>query len=159
MGTTSFPFVKPYDNLNAELASDLLIERFDELVEQKIRIADNYNLAFLNLGVEGFEAPPKSTERMKNTYWLYTVLLPSNVSVNKTIEELAKEKIESRRVFKPMHEQPAFSSNSSLEMSASGFINSIEISKRGLSLPTSTKLTDSQVARVAKKLIELVADK
>ncbi len=135
------------------------LERFDELVEQKIRIADNYNLAFMNLGVEGFEVPPKSTERMKNTYWLYTVLLPRDVSLNKTIEELAKAKIESRRVFKPMHEQTAFSSNSSLGMSANGFINSIEISKRGLSLPTSTKLTDTQVARVAKKLIELVADK
>ena len=134
------------------------LERFDELVEQKVRIANNYNSAFLNSGVEGFEVPPKGTKILKNTYWLYTVLLPDNVSVSQTIEKLAKEKIESRRVFKPMHEQPAFSSNSISEMDSTSFANSIEISKRGLSLPTSTKLTDSQVARVAKKLIELITD-
>jgi len=134
------------------------LERFDELVEQKIRIAKNYNATFLNSGVKGFELPPKSNEKFKNTYWLYTVLLPVDVSVSKTIEELAKAKIESRRVFKPMHEQPAFSGISKSGIRAAGFSNSIEISKRGLSLPTSTKLTDSQVTRVAKKLIELLVE-
>jgi pyridoxal phosphate-dependent aminotransferase EpsN len=112
----------------------------------------------LNSGVDDFEVPPKSTKLLRNTYWLYTVLLPDNVSVSQTIEELAKAKIESRRVFKPMHKQPAFSSNSISEIDSTSFPNSLEISKRGLSLPTSTKLTDTQVARVAKKLIELITN-
>jgi perosamine synthetase len=142
-------------NLQAAIGMAQL-ERFHELVDHKIRIANIYNFAFKNSGIKDLEIPPQSTNNLLNSYWLYTVLLPHFTPVNRVIEYLAREKIESRRVFKPMHQQPAFLLNRDSRYFESFFGNSIEISNRGLSLPSSTRLTDAQVERVARKLIEFV---
>jgi perosamine synthetase len=132
------------------------LERFDELISHKIRIAEIYNSYFTNSSVEGLQLPPFSKLEMKNTYWLYTLLLPKDLLVSNTIEFLAQDKIESRRVFKPMHEQPAFKFENISKIENESFLNSIDVSSRGISLPTSTKLTNDQVSRVALRVLEFI---
>jgi dTDP-4-amino-4,6-dideoxygalactose transaminase len=69
------------------------------------------------------------------------------VSPSKLIVELAGEKIESRRLWKPMHLQPVFTSRRSF---VSG--ESERLFDRGVTLPSGSALQDDEIERVVKVL-------
>lgn len=79
--------------------------------------------------------------------WLSTILLDSN----KTREELRikfeNENIETRPLWKPMHQQPVFKD-------APSYINGVsdDLFNRGLCLPSGSNLTDNEIDRIHKVL-------
>ena len=82
--------------------------------------------------------------------WLTCIELDpavTKVSPSKLIAELASERIESRRLWKPMHLQPVFASSRS-------FVNgeSERLFDRGVALPSGSALQDDEIERVLKVL-------
>jgi dTDP-4-amino-4,6-dideoxygalactose transaminase len=82
--------------------------------------------------------------------WLTCIELdPAAVRVtpSRLIAELASEDIEARRLWKPMHLQPAFASNRS-------FVNgeSERLFDHGVTLPSGSALHDDEIDRVTKVL-------
>ncbi len=84
-------------------------------------------------------------------YWLSSILINSDRITNlNVIEALAKENIESRPLWKPMHMQPV---HEDLEFFGSGV--SEHLFKNGLCLPSDTKMTKEQQDRVISVIREL----
>jgi dTDP-4-amino-4,6-dideoxygalactose transaminase len=82
--------------------------------------------------------------------WLTCIVLDpalAAVSPSKLMVELAREDIESRRLWKPMHLQPVFASHRA-------FINgeSEKLFDRGVTLPSGSALHDDDIERVIKVL-------
>jgi len=90
----------------------------------------------------------------KCVYWLYTVLLKEKINVdrNMLMEKLAMEGIETRNMFYPLHEMPIYQ-----EYASSTCSTSSKISSRGLSLPSSTKLTEEDILNITQKLKEIIS--
>ena len=77
--------------------------------------------------------------------WLTTALFKEKGAHLRVIEALAKENIESRPLWKPMHMQPVFEG-------ALAFTDgtSEEMFARGICLPSGTAMQDEELARVVK---------
>lgn len=86
-------------------------------------------------------------------FWLSCILVDSDCKVDPMyiMERLAKENVESRPIWKPMHLQPVFKGHGFV--SAQGDVGA-DIFARGLCLPSDIKMTQEQQARV----IELIRD-
>lgn len=131
----------------------------DQRIAKKRYIHDYYKKALVDLPGIAF-MPEKDFSY--STYWLTCItslgqtvnMLPPDNSaghsgnysdlVNKLMEALNKENIEARPIWKPMHLQPYFQefdfvSNTSF---------SEDLFKRGLCLPSDTKMTDKDLDRV-----------
>nr|WP_314476382.1 UDP-N-acetylbacillosamine transaminase [uncultured Campylobacter sp.] len=77
--------------------------------------------------------------------WLTTALFKEKGAHLRVIEALAKENIESRPLWKPMHMQPVFEGTLAFTDGASE-----EMFARGICLPSGTAMGDEEFARVVK---------
>ena len=86
-------------------------------------------------------------------FWLSCLLVDKDCKVDPMyiMEQLAKENVESRPIWKPMHLQPVFAGHDFV--SAEGDVGA-DIFARGLCLPSDIKMTQEQQARV----IELIRE-
>lgn len=79
----------------------------------------------------------------KANYWLSAAVIESEkVTPGTIIDELAKENIEARRVWKPMHLQPIFKSSDFV-----GGKNAECFFEKGICLPSDTKMTEADLER------------
>ncbi len=76
-------------------------------------------------------------------YWLSVMTLSGSVRPLDVMEELEKENIESRPVWKPMHMQPFFA-----EYDYIGGDASEKLFENGVCLPSDTKMTDEDLERI-----------
>jgi len=137
-------------NLQAALGSAQL-RRVEVLLSRKVQNAATYNRAFVDLTGHTLEIQ-KTRPNGSSSYWLYTILLPEGIDVPSCALQLEELGIETRPVFPPLHTQPAFSKYASGHYPVSS-----AISKRGLSLPSSSTLSDSDVRRVAEAVVSVIA--
>lgn len=84
--------------------------------------------------------------------WLAVALLDASVDPSSVCAALESKGIEARRAWKPMHQQPIFSSHRYLE----GEGVSSQLFRRGICLPSGSALTDSQVQYVIDVLGEVL---
>lgn len=77
--------------------------------------------------------------------WLSCITLSGNIRPNDLMDALEKENIESRPVWKPMHLQPIFEQYDYL-----GTDVSERLFENGVCLPSDTKMTEEDLARVVK---------
>jgi dTDP-4-amino-4,6-dideoxygalactose transaminase len=79
--------------------------------------------------------------------WLSCVLFDDEVLRDRVMQDLAEHDIESRPLWKPLHLQPVFAS-------AQSYVDgtSEDLFRRGLCLPSSSALTDSDVDRVIDRV-------
>lgn len=116
----------------------------DERIKQKRHIYETYKEGFKN--IKEIEMMPIYEEP---NYWISALTLSgdSKVSCSDIIDVLGKENIESRRLWNPMHLQPVFRGckffSSSEEKSVSE-----DLFKRGVCLPSDTKMKDEDLQRV-----------
>ncbi len=121
----------------------------DRRVEQKRYIYEFYKTEFKD--IKDIEFMPVN-EWNKPNYWLTCIMLKGKIRPIDIMEALEKENIESRPIWKPMHKQPFFEKY--------GFIDegvSEKIFENGVCLPSDTKMTDKDLARICtiiKKLWE-----
>lgn len=117
------------------------MERFDSIVRQKRQIAQTYHerLAQTSVGI------PIEKPWATSSYWLYTILLSSEEERNYLMDFLLKNGIDSRQAFYPLHEMPIYQ-----QYQGKGTLaTSSDISRRGLSLPSSLDLTEETIQSIS----------
>lgn len=119
----------------------------DKRIEKKKYIFDFYKRELGNL--KGVEFMPINGWNKPN-YWLSCMTSKIQVKPNDIMEALEKENIESRPIWKPMHMQPFFNK---YDFIGEGL--SEKIFENGVCLPSDTKMTDDDLARISGILKEL----
>lgn len=128
------------------------MERVDELVDHRRRLAGWYHS---ELAGRSLLTLPGERPEVKHAYWMYSVLLPEGVDRVKVMQRLASRDVETRPYFYPAHEMPMY-----LDCpSDGGCPTACELSRRGLSLPSSSYLSKSDAAFVAEALLESVSER
>lgn len=128
------------------------LERAEELVEAKRDIAERYRLRLGPVEALGGILPAESPGTV-NSYWLYTIILPPGISRSEVVREMGSRGFETRPCFPRLSRQPAFADSRSLVTDES-FAEVLD--RRGLSLPSSTKLTSSTVDAVSEALVDVI---
>ena len=137
-------------NLQAALGVAQLskIERF---IEKKKRIARLYAEELSS--IEGITLHPEMPWA-KCVYWLYSVLIneeKTGITRDKLAEKLQNYGIETRNCFYPLHEMCPYQKYANLSYPAS-----TTISSKGLSLPSSVKLSEEDINYITQKIKEAI---
>ena len=120
------------------------MERIEYFVQHKRNLAKAYHQALQN--IEEIRLPLEA-EWATSSYWLYTILLndDSEIGRDDLIQRLLINGIEARPVFYPMHVMPPYAQFSG-ERSQK---NTEIISRRGISLPSASTITENQILEIA----------
>ena len=131
-------------------------EVLPERVARRRAICDIYRRAFEGNPLIKLHDNPDP--KFNSNFWLSTILISEEaaVSPDQLRQELMSECIETRLLWRPMHMQPVFADAPSYL--AEGYENGLsgELFRRGLCLPSSSTLTDEQIAHVAQRIIDIV---
>ncbi len=122
-----------------------------ERIEQKKFIYNYYKKTFENN--DNICMMPQNSWDEPN-YWLSCALLKNEEDVIEIIEILEGENIESRPLWKPMHMQPYFKKN---KYYGSGI--SEDLFRRGICLPSDTKITVSQLEEITSRILNYYNEK
>jgi perosamine synthetase len=128
------------------------LERADFYLECRRANAVRYNA--LLAGQRGITSPPEAPWTI-SSYWMYGILIGDDfgVSRDEVMLKLKAMGIETRSFFVSMHRQPALA-KFGCDMSGDYPVTD-ELARTGLYLPSSSGLTDAQVARIAGELLAL----
>ncbi len=126
-------------------------DRLDSILYKKRLIAKAYNSL---LGEYDFIELPTEAISVTNSYWLYTIYIPSITRNQRDliIKEMLACSIECRPTFYPAHWMPPYSGYSNNRQ----MTNSINLSNTGISLPSFPALTNVQITYIAERLIEII---
>lgn len=121
------------------------LERLDEFLATKRRIADTYTHALAPLGFES-QTPPEGAH---SAWWLYTTKVPFESS-RPAMRALHEAGVQTRPLWQPAHRSPA---HPRLQRFACPVAD--ELNARCLSLPCSVGLTEADQGRVVEVLRNL----
>jgi perosamine synthetase len=126
-------------NLQAAIGVSQL-ESFEEIRLKRNSIFNSYDLNLKKLGFNRFSINASS----KESYWLYTALVPSQRDRDSLIKFLKECDIETRPIFYPMSTMNIYTNYTKIpDISISS-----QVSKNGISLPSSVSLTKDQQTKV-----------
>ncbi|OKL39372.1 aminotransferase class V-fold PLP-dependent enzyme [Pontibacter flavimaris] len=124
------------------------MEMLEKRIKQRKEIFQFYRQ---QLGhIEGLEFVTEPKTCFSNR-WLTTVLLPEPHTPESIRLALEEENIETRALWKPMHLQPLFAQHPYVGNNLSG-----RLFARGLCLPSSSSMTEEDLAKVVKHLRRLL---
>lgn len=120
----------------------------DERIAEKTNIHNTYKEGFKN--IKEIQMQPYM-QNSKPNFWLSAIILDkdSKVTPLQIIEALEKENIESRPIWKPMQLQPVFADRDFITLNENGSVSE-DIFSRGVCLPSDTKMTKEEQAKVIK---------
>jgi perosamine synthetase len=129
------------------------MERFDEIVDQKHKIAALYNNELINIA--GITLQKVESWAM-SSYWMYTFLLGEESGTNRQriMRHFNSCGIETRPTFYPLHQMPPYKRYSDHKT----FPHSERISSTGISLPSSLDLDSEVVERIVSALKDALAN-
>jgi perosamine synthetase len=135
-----------YRMTNVQAAIGLAqLEKVDEYVALRRRHGASYTALLKN--VEGLRLP---VERpwARNVYWMYGIVVDDSFgcSRDELMAGLAERGVETRTFFIPMHEQPVFHKRDLF--CHEHYPVASDLGRRGLYLPSSTGLSDADLAYV-----------
>ena len=134
-----------YRMTNVQAAIGLAqLEKIDKFIETKRKNASIYNK--LLDGINGIVLPPEK-QWAKNVYWMYSILVKNR---DKLMEELRKNGIDSRPFFYPLHILPPYKLDVSFPVSE-------QISREGISLPSSVKLKKDEIELISNKIKKFIS--
>jgi perosamine synthetase len=127
------------------------LEKIDWHIDRRREVAHWYQERLDEM--EGVKCQPE-LPWAKNVYWMNCLVLAEHHRIDRDslMNELANRGIETRPFFYPMHVLPPYKS---LEI-VPNFPVAGYLSKRGLNLPSSAKLTEAEVDFIVSNLKELV---
>jgi len=139
-------------NLQAALGVAQL-ERVDGLIEQKRRIFSWYSELLSSCG-----GPSSNVERpgTTNSFWMTCVVLPPGLDRDRVATHMAEHEIETRPFFQAMSSLPHLAQCRRVGRDGAHTPRATELGARGLSLPSSCKLTRPEVARVVDALVSAI---
>ncbi|MCB2289048.1 LegC family aminotransferase [Clostridium sp. CS001] len=90
-------------------------------------------------------------DNVENCFWLYSILVEEDydISRDELIQKLNEEKIEARPFFMPIHEMPPYKNCKHGDLSVT-----TELYEKGINLPSSVSLTQDDINKVCKVIIE-----
>lgn len=136
-----------YRMTNIEAAIGLAqLENVEEHISARHRVAGWYSEILAD--VEDYIVPQKATLGAKSVWWMFSVLLTakSKISRDALMIALAKDGVETRPLFYPMHIMPAyFNEKANCPVS-------VDISARGLNLPTHALLSRDDVEYICDRI-------
>lgn len=124
--------------------ADFILRRKREINECYVKWLKNSGLVF-----------QETEENSENSYWMVSVLAPTETIRDGLREHLAHSGIETRPIFYPAHTMPHFRNNNNYPVAEN-------ISKRGLNLPSFPDITFDQIehiCRIINNYIKLRHDK
>jgi len=122
------------------------LERVDEILERKRKIAEIYEEMFRGSGVEFHQPGPD----VLHSYWMCSILVQEPAGRDPLREKLAAEGIETLPFFYPAHTMPMYRQNGQ-----SGFPVATDLSARGMNLPSYPALNDDDVRFIASRVLAL----
>tara|TARA_Y100000589_G_C27114593_1_gene613673 strand:+ start:272 stop:1393 length:1122 start_codon:yes stop_codon:yes gene_type:complete len=139
-------------NLQAALGIAQL-EKLDKTIERKRQIGKTYNYFLKN--VEKIKLPLEKTDYAENIYWVYGIILDTNLGEAKHfINQLKKLKVGSRPFFYPIHKQPVYQK---IGLFKNIKLNeSVKLYNQGLYLPSGLTLNYSKIKEVCERLISIM---
>ena len=122
------------------------LERINHFLHQRDQVVKTYNnclkkIAGLNI--------PKSAVWARNIFWLYSIVIDEKIlgiQRDELANRLVEKGVETRPVFPPLHNQPAYAHT------AASFPVSEYFGSNGLSLPTGNTLSIKDVKRVCEAI-------
>jgi perosamine synthetase len=134
-------------NLQAAVALAQL-ERIEHFVSERRRVARRYESLLCCCPVLEFA---HEMAWARSNYWMPSVLLSAEarISRNDLIEALRNEAVDTRPFFYPIHRLPPYDSGQRLPITE-------DVAARGLNLPTSSRLSDATIHRVADTLLRIL---
>lgn len=119
------------------------VEQIHRFLKRRDELSQRYMQRLT--GLPCIELPPHK-DWAKTICWLFTLLVDTELlglNLDTLINKLSEHGVETRNIFFPLHDQPAFRNYRALPTSISA-----EISYRGISLPTSNDMTVDDVDTV-----------
>jgi pyridoxal phosphate-dependent aminotransferase EpsN len=142
------------------MAAALLLEQWpalSERVERRRKIGGEYQQLFSRVhGLQILLEP----DRSRSSRWLNTIFLSSEQfpdAPNQILKELQCHRIESRRVWFPIHEQPPYAGSSFFAHCSEGPSISHRLHESGICLPSGTGLTLAEQEEVASLVCNLLS--
>jgi len=124
------------------------LEVLDERVKARRSNFERYKLYFTKQNAAGFNIQfQEEPSGFYSNRWLTCILVDPNTNKGLTREEIRlamdEENIETRPLWKPMHQQPVFASSKS-------YLNGVsdKLFKNGLCLPSGSNLTEEEFERI-----------
>jgi perosamine synthetase len=137
-------------NLQAAIGCAQLeqLETFKEIRSRNFAL---YDQLLMPSGFFESQEAPSGHEVVK---WLYTICLKADLKVDRDdlMKKLKRVGVDTRPVFYPMHEMPAFEH----AIRPEPLVHSKSVSYRGLSLPSAVTLKESEIQWVCQQLLELL---
>lgn len=129
------------------------IEKIEELIKRKRKMADYYNRNLT--GLDTLQLPAEM-EWAKNVYWMYGVVLSDDIEMNAAefAVQLKKRGIDTRPFFLGMHEQPALLKMGLFKEEHHPVTE--RIARKGLYLPSGMTLTEFQQEKVCSAVKEIL---
>ena len=121
------------------------LKKIDKILEKKQRISSLYTEKIKGLTFQ--EIPSYST---LHSHMLFFAIAKDENARNRYVEELRKNKIDSRIAWTPIHQQPCFP-----ELNHLSYKNSEDISNRSFIVPIFNTITDEQVSTIISKINEI----
>lgn len=140
-------------NLQAALGVAQL-ERFDESVAKKRWLAERYGIALGH--IRGLQLPP-AMPWARSIYWMYGVVLDEECGLDamELAQLLAQQGVETRPFFLGLHEQPVLER---MGLTTGGeFPVTESLAQRGLYLPSSPTITESEIDQVVSAVDSALA--
>jgi perosamine synthetase len=136
-------------NLQAALGVAQM-EQIESFIIKKRAIAAAYNAIFKE--TPSVRIPLDSAE-YANSYWLYSIIIDAKIDIDKMIEKLLEEGIETRPLFYPLHTMPLYR-----PFTRGNYPNSEQLMDKGLSLPSAVTLSVEEASFIAQKVREYLKD-
>ncbi|MEO0445090.1 MAG: aminotransferase class I/II-fold pyridoxal phosphate-dependent enzyme [Verrucomicrobiota bacterium] len=125
------------------------LERLDDFLKRREQLAEAYESGLAGIG---WLERQGSTPERESAHWLYSVLVSPDSPVDRDdlIRALGEEGIDTRPLFFPLHEQPAFEPCARAPCPVSR-----NVAYRGLSLPTSNHMETEDAEKVVEALLRI----
>ncbi len=121
------------------------LERIEDLVGARRRIAQRYTE---NLSTDSRITLQVEKSDVVSSFWMYSVLVESPAMRDAVMKEMANFGIETRPIFYPVHHFPIYN-NARTDRDCPV---ACDVGLRGISLPSSAYLTDSDIDFIASRL-------
>ncbi len=127
------------------------VEKLDELLAGRDRVAALYEGSLAMLGIEGLEAPMAGRGAERRSWFVYTVRLPAEVDRDATVAQLAERGVAAKAYLPCIHLFPHLRE---LGYAEGQFPVAEEASARSLALPFFPSMSEQQVERVCEALAD-----